>query len=221
MHLAEWYYGESSAWMILFWANQDVYGDDFEKIPVGTPVFIPQLETTEATFRYRGSIFAGTDCVSNINPPVPQPVSFNPYEFIPNTATGFPNLALTVDDGSVVYTGRGGVAIAEETLQVNSGSCSSALGDSIFPLVGDPAKVEYAGTHRGLPKVKREDAGNPFIGNVIREMAEQYYGHSKYYWKLLKANNLKPWTIVYYNQRIVFPARGRDIDMEAARRWRS
>jgi hypothetical protein len=45
LFLAEWYYGESAAWSHIYWANLDVYGDDFEAIPAGSKVFIPDLGT--------------------------------------------------------------------------------------------------------------------------------------------------------------------------------
>jgi hypothetical protein len=45
--LAEWYYGDSTAW-------SHIYGDDFEKIPAGSPVFIPDLETSDVIESYTG-----------------------------------------------------------------------------------------------------------------------------------------------------------------------
>lgn len=52
--LAEWYYGDSMAWSHIYYANLDIYGDDFEMIPAGSPVFIPDLETSDIVESYSG-----------------------------------------------------------------------------------------------------------------------------------------------------------------------
>jgi len=52
--LAEWYYGNSAAWTHIFYANLDVYGDDFEMIPAGSKVFIPDLEVSDVVESYTG-----------------------------------------------------------------------------------------------------------------------------------------------------------------------
>ena len=54
LFLAEWYYGDPKAWTHLFYANLDVYGDDFEMIPAGSPIFIPDLETSTSRRVYTG-----------------------------------------------------------------------------------------------------------------------------------------------------------------------
>jgi hypothetical protein len=54
LFLAEWFYGDSAAWSHIFWANLDVYGDDFEKIPAGSTVFIPELEQSPVKKMYTG-----------------------------------------------------------------------------------------------------------------------------------------------------------------------
>lgn len=54
LFLAEWYYGDSTAWSHIYYANLDIYGDDFEMIPAGSPVFIPDLETTDTVESYTG-----------------------------------------------------------------------------------------------------------------------------------------------------------------------
>lgn len=48
--LAEWYYGASEAWTHLYYANLDIYGDDFERIPAGAMVFIPDIEKAALRF---------------------------------------------------------------------------------------------------------------------------------------------------------------------------
>lgn len=52
--LAEWYYGDSTAWTHLYYANLDIYGDDFEMIPAGSKVFIPDLEVSDIVESYTG-----------------------------------------------------------------------------------------------------------------------------------------------------------------------
>lgn len=54
LFLAEWYYGDSMAWSHIYWANYEIYGDDFEMIPAGSPVFIPDLETSDTVESYTG-----------------------------------------------------------------------------------------------------------------------------------------------------------------------
>jgi len=52
--LAEWYYGDSMAWTHIFYANLDIYGDDFEMIPAGSKVYIPDLEVSDVVESYTG-----------------------------------------------------------------------------------------------------------------------------------------------------------------------
>lgn len=52
--LAEWYYGDWMAYSHIYWANLDIYGDDFEAIPADNRVFIPDLETTDIVESYTG-----------------------------------------------------------------------------------------------------------------------------------------------------------------------
>jgi hypothetical protein len=54
LFLAEWFYGDSAAWSHIYWSNLDIYGDDFEKIPAGSRVFIPDLEVTPVEKVYTG-----------------------------------------------------------------------------------------------------------------------------------------------------------------------
>ena len=54
LFLAEWYYGDSAAWTHIYYANLDVYGDDFEMIPANDRVFIPDLETSDIIGYYTG-----------------------------------------------------------------------------------------------------------------------------------------------------------------------
>jgi len=52
--LAEWYYGDSMAARHIFYANLDIYGDDFEMIPAGSKIFIPDLEVSDVIESYTG-----------------------------------------------------------------------------------------------------------------------------------------------------------------------
>jgi hypothetical protein len=52
--LAEWYYGDPTAARHIYYANLDVYGDDFELIPAGAKVFIPDLEVSDTVESYTG-----------------------------------------------------------------------------------------------------------------------------------------------------------------------
>jgi hypothetical protein len=52
--LAEWYYGDSTAWTHIYYANLDIYGDDFEMIPAANDVFIPDLEVSDIVESYTG-----------------------------------------------------------------------------------------------------------------------------------------------------------------------
>ena len=52
--LAEWYYGDSKAWTHIYYANLDIYGDDFELIPAESKVYIPDLETSDIVESYTG-----------------------------------------------------------------------------------------------------------------------------------------------------------------------
>ena len=52
--LAEWYYGDPMAARHIFYANLDVYGDDFEMIPAGSKVYIPDLEVSDIVESYTG-----------------------------------------------------------------------------------------------------------------------------------------------------------------------
>jgi len=52
--LAEWYYGDPWAARHIFYANLDIYGDDFELIPAGSKVFIPDLEVSDTVESYTG-----------------------------------------------------------------------------------------------------------------------------------------------------------------------
>jgi hypothetical protein len=54
LFLAEWYYGDSMAHSHIYWANLEVYGDDFEMIPGGSPIFIPDIETSDTVESYTG-----------------------------------------------------------------------------------------------------------------------------------------------------------------------
>jgi len=54
LFLAEWYYGDSTAWTHIYYANLDIYGDDFEAIPGGAKVFIPDLEVSDVVESYTG-----------------------------------------------------------------------------------------------------------------------------------------------------------------------
>jgi hypothetical protein len=54
LFLAEWYYGDSKAWTHIYYANLDVYGDNFEAIPGGAKVFIPDLEVSDIVESYTG-----------------------------------------------------------------------------------------------------------------------------------------------------------------------
>ena len=54
VYLAEWYYGDSAAWTHIFYANLDIYGDDFEMIPAGSKVYIPDLEVSDVVESYTG-----------------------------------------------------------------------------------------------------------------------------------------------------------------------
>jgi hypothetical protein len=59
LFLAEWYYGDSTAWSHIYWANLEIYGDDFEMIPAGSPVFIPDIETSDYVESYTGPAVPG------------------------------------------------------------------------------------------------------------------------------------------------------------------
>lgn len=52
--LAEWYYGDPMAARHIYYANLDIYGDDFELIPAGAKVFIPDLEVSDTIESYTG-----------------------------------------------------------------------------------------------------------------------------------------------------------------------
>lgn len=54
LFLAEWYYGDSMAARHIYYANLDIYGDDFEMIPAGAKVFVPDLETSDTVESYTG-----------------------------------------------------------------------------------------------------------------------------------------------------------------------
>lgn len=54
--LAEWYYGDSKAWTHIYYANLDIYGDNFELIPAESKVYIPDLETSDVVESYTGPV---------------------------------------------------------------------------------------------------------------------------------------------------------------------
>jgi hypothetical protein len=49
MKLAGLYYGDEANWLPIFYANEDLYGENLDKVPIGTDVFIPDIETREDT----------------------------------------------------------------------------------------------------------------------------------------------------------------------------
>jgi len=218
MHLAEIFYGDTNGWKDIYWANLDVYGDDFEKIPVGTTIHIPVFEDKDVRFKYRGAVW-GTNAMQAILPSAP--VSAN-YDIIVNDS-GAKNLVIELNDGSSVMVGSGGVACAKESMAVNEDVVSNAMGDTAptITLTGNQDAIDYSSTHRGVHKPSRKSNETmAYIPNIMQQIATIYYGNDYYYYPLLRANNMQPETIVNFNQVIYLPSRGKKYNLELAHRWK-
>jgi hypothetical protein len=48
VYLAEYYYGDSGGWDHIYYANEDLIGDDPEAVTAGMRLFVPALETRRA-----------------------------------------------------------------------------------------------------------------------------------------------------------------------------
>jgi nucleoid-associated protein YgaU len=49
--LAQWFYGDPNLWNVIYYANEELIGDDPEAIVPGMYLEIPQLETGDQTYR--------------------------------------------------------------------------------------------------------------------------------------------------------------------------
>jgi len=183
MHLAAWYYGDAAAWSHIYWANVDVYGDDFEKIPAGATVFIPDAETgsitvhlkppgvllrAKATWGYPG----GPRFMLRLGP------NKTAFEVVV-AADGSQHILFAFADGSEMMTGPTGVADAAESLGVDENTLSNAAGDG---------STAQAAAMTAPPARVRTRPRRHTVTNLLRDAVAEYYGHPYFYFDVLDVN---------------------------------
>jgi hypothetical protein len=220
MHLAEIFYGATDGWKDIYWANLDVYGDDFEKIPVGTTIHIPIFEDKDANHKWQGH-FYGTNSLQAIIPPAPAMTPNNYQVLVANS--GQKNLVVELYDGSSVMLGVGGVAYAKDSLAVSDDTLSNAMGDTAPTIIlsGNADMIGYSAAHKGI-RLSHRDSNETlgYIPIIIQQIAILFYGSDVYQWDLWRANKLNPENAIHFNQIIHMPSRAKKYNLELAHRWK-
>jgi hypothetical protein len=221
LFLAEWYYGDSAAWSHVYWANLDLYGDDFEAIPTGSTVLIPELETKAAS-----AILKEAVTLRNVDLATPGPgvADFALRHGEKNTSfevtiaeNGDRQLLFRFADNSELLTGPGGLAYAAERLQVDVSRLSNAQGSAGVGFAQEPYKEPKK---KGVPirRVAREL--RPAVPNVLRLAVEAYYGHAYMLFDVLAANGLDEADVFSPGQEVALPPRAKRGRLTEAEKWR-
>jgi|GEM_PF-1953337 len=243
MFLAEIYYGDSTAWGHIFWANWDVYGDDFEMVPAGSDVFIPDLEVSAQSVRLYRDI-AENPAPVNAQETGTWEVRGTPTDMtirIEETGAGDKRVLFRFNDESVVMTGPTGLQYAAERVStfyssgsrtMSSGSLeagevlqdtlSNAFGaGSVWTFVPEVDEVEGLDTV-GVPGPIEEPVPERrgIIPNLLRIAVEEYIGHHYYYFDALDENNFTEGDIFKNLQQVRIPPRGKRHLIAEAAKWR-
>jgi hypothetical protein len=222
LFLAEWYYGDTALWSYIYWNNLDIYGDDFEKVPVGTRVFIPDPPTkvqhgTLIGFMRKRSEFNQTLEGSPTNP---TPVSFGTrgmswyVKYDPVFAEKM--LVFKYGDGSEFVTGCRGVEVAAATAGVQASTISNGYGGGAGVGAGSnpPGPAAVA---RLTPTPRGTIVG---ITNSLRLICEQYYGHAYMMFAVAAYNNVDEADVFYEGDQVKLPPIAKDSKLAVAAKWR-
>jgi hypothetical protein len=221
MHLAAWYYGDAAAWGHIFWLNYDVYGDDFEAVPCGTKVFIPDLETAAGRGILKMDVLPHTVTKRVPGPGVAdfvlrQGEKKTAFEIMV-TPEGGKEILYHFPDNSEVLTGPRGVTYAAEVLEVQPEQLSNAQGS----VGGGPAEEPFKdGAAKGVPDRRRARPRHPVAQNVLRTAVAAFYGHSYMLFEVLKANDLDECDVFSPGLPVKLPPRAKLHRCEDAAKWR-
>jgi hypothetical protein len=243
LFLAEIYYGDSTAWGHIFWANWDVYGDDFEMVPAGSDVYIPDLEVAAQSVRLR------RDVAVSVKPIYAQAsgvwgaryTSENLEIRIEDDTYGDKQVVFRFGDKSVIMTGPTGLEYTADRIgtfyssgsrvmgdgsltegEVRANTLSNAKGDgSYWEFIPEVDSVTGLDT-TGAPK--RTDEEVPLIEfvipNLLRLAVEEYIGHHYFYFDALDENGFSDGDIFKRLQQVKIPPRGKRHLIAEAGKWR-
>lgn len=217
LFLAAFYYGDMAAWTHIYYANVDLYGDDFEMIPAGSTVFIPDVDEGAVNVKLSGVKLAPTvaeRCPAPGGAPFvtrqgPKKTSFD----VISQPAGTRDILFHLSDGSDLLTGPRGVGYAAEQLETVEKNISNGRGGGASVAVKDEGQ-------KGIPRSTARRKGYPHVVDCLRTAVEQHYGHAYMYFDVAAANDIDEDTVITAGTVVSLPTRFKRGPAVNAAKWR-